>query len=224
MIIAVLGEKGGTGKTTVAVNLAGIRASEGWKVLLLDADRQGSSAYWAEKRETLSLPSPDWDQFFGASLGRTLRSATLDYDDVIVDIGAGDSDEMSAALEVADCAITPVRPSGMDVWTMGLMDSRMAQAQQENATLQSWALINCASTHPANTDVEGAREALKSAKALRVANTVIRQRVVFQRAVAGGMTVLEEPAATQKAKDEVMSLYGLAFGGHVEENNKGVAA
>ena len=53
MIIAVLGEKGGTGKTTVAVNLAGMRAAAGWRVLLLDADRQGSSAYWvAEARDT----------------------------------------------------------------------------------------------------------------------------------------------------------------------------
>ena len=224
MIIAVLGEKGGTGKTTMTVNLAGIRATEGWKVLLLDADRQGSSAYWAEKRETLGLPTPDWDQFFGASLGRMLRSAILDYDDVVVDIGAGDSDEMSAALEVVDCAITPVRPSGIDVWTMGLMDSRMAQAQQENAALHSWAVINCASTHPASTDVASAREALASAKALRVADTVIRQRIVFQRAVAGGMTVLEEPAATQKAKDEVMSLYGLVFGeNNVEESDREAA-
>ena len=151
MIIAVLGEKGGTGKTTVAVNLAGMRAAAGWRVLLLDADRQGSSAYWAQKRETMELPAVHWDQYFGASLARALQSATLDYDDVIVDIGAGDSDEMGAALEVAGCAITPVRPSGIDVWTMGLMDARMSDAQLVNESLQCWAVINCASTHPASS-------------------------------------------------------------------------
>ena len=215
MIVALLGEKGGTGKTTMAVNLAGIRASEGWKVLLVDADRQGSSAYWAEKRESLDLPCPDWDQFFGASLRRKLRAARLEYDDLVVDIGAGDSDEMSAALELADCAITPVRPSGIDVWTMGLMDARVAQAKQLNVQLKSWAVINCASTHPSSKDVDSAREALKSVESLGVADTAIRQRVVFQRAVAGGLTVLEEPGAPQKAKDEVMSLYRLAFGGPV---------
>ena len=88
---------------------------------------------------------------FGAALDRALRSAALEYDDVIVDIGAGDSDEMSAALEVADCAITPVRPSGIDVWTMGLMDARMLDAQLENENLRCWAIINCASTHPASS-------------------------------------------------------------------------
>ena len=185
MTIAVLGEKGGTGKTTVAVNLAGMRAAAGWRVLLLDGDRQGSSAYWAQKRETLDLPALHWDQYFGASLGRALQSATLDYDDVIVDIGAGDSDVMSAALEVVDCAITPVRPSGIDVWTMGLMDSRMLDARLENKNLRCWAVINCASTHPASPDVARVREALAGADLLKVAETVIRQRVVFQRAVAG---------------------------------------
>ena len=223
MIIAVLGEKGGTGKTTAAVNLAGMRAAAGWRVLLLDADRQGSSAYWAQKRESLDLPALHWDQYFGAALDRALRSAALEYDDVIVDIGAGDSDEMSAALEVADCAITPVRPSGIDVWTMGLMDARMSDAQLENEDLRCWAVISCASTHPASSDAQHAREALSGAKVLRVAETVIRQRIVFQKAVAAGMTVVEEPSASQKAIDEITGLYSLVFNVRVEQR-EGVAA
>jgi chromosome partitioning protein len=50
MSVAVLGEKGGTGKTTLATNLAGMRAADGRDVLLLDAGRQGSASYWPEKR------------------------------------------------------------------------------------------------------------------------------------------------------------------------------
>ena len=189
-------------------------------MLLLDGDRQGSSAYWAQKREALDLPALHWDQYFGASLGRALQSATLDYDDVIVDIGAGDSDVMSAALEVADCAITPVRPSGIDVWTMGLMDSRMLDARLENKNLRCWAVINCASTHPASPDVAHVREALAGADLLKVAETVIRQRVVFQRAVAAGMTVVEDPTASQKAIDEIMDLYSLVFNVRVEAHEE----
>lgn len=211
MIIAVLGEKGGTGKTTIAVNLAGMRAAEDREVLLIDADRQGSSAYWAQKRMTLDLPTPDWDQYFGAALDRVLQSATLDYDDIVVDIGAGDSDEMSAALEVADCVITPVRPSGIDVWTMGLMDSRIVDAQEVNKDLRCWAVINCGSTHPSSPDVAHVRAALAGASTLQVAEPVIRQRVVFQRAVTAGRTVMEEPTASQKAKDEISDLYRLVF-------------
>ena len=223
MIIAILGEKGGTGKTTIAVNLAGMRATEGRRVLLMDADRQGSSAYWAQKRETLDLPTPDWDQYFGAALDRVLHSTAIDYDDIVVDIGAGDSDEMSAALEVADCAITPVRPSGIDVWTMGLMDSRMMDAREVNEDLQCWAVINCGSTHPSSPDVAHVREALAGAETLQIADPIIRQRIVFQRAVAAGMTVVEEPTASQKAKDEITDLYRLVFGVRVHEQ-EGVAA
>ena len=222
MIIAVLGEKGGTGKTTIAVNLAGMRAAEGGRVLLMDADRQGSSAYWAQKRQTLGLPTPVWDQYFGAALDRVLQSATLDYEDIVVDIGAGDSDEMSAALEVADCAITPVRPSGIDVWTMGLMDSRVMDAQEVNEDLQCWAVINCGSTHPSSPDVEHVQEALAGAQVLKVAETVIRQRIAFQRAVAAGKTVVEEPSASRKAIDEIASLYSLVFGVRVQQEG-GVA-
>ena len=49
MIISVLGEKGGTGKTTLATNLAAIRAT-GSDLILLDADRQGSSSFWVQER------------------------------------------------------------------------------------------------------------------------------------------------------------------------------
>lgn len=57
MIVALLAEKGGTGKTTLAANLAGMRAGSGLRVLLVDADRQGSAYFWAQTRETLRLPA-----------------------------------------------------------------------------------------------------------------------------------------------------------------------
>src|SRR5215470_17085985 len=67
MIIAVLGEKGGTGKTTLATNLAGMRAAANRDVLIIDADRQGSASYWTEKRDDLhaSLPTVHCVQKFG---------------------------------------------------------------------------------------------------------------------------------------------------------------
>ena len=57
MIVAVLGEKGGTGKTTISTNQAGMRSAHGHDVLVVDADRQGSSSYWAEAREEQGLTS-----------------------------------------------------------------------------------------------------------------------------------------------------------------------
>ena len=58
MIVAVISEKGGTGKTTIAIHLAGWRKAAGSDVMLVDGDRQGTATYWVEVRGGLGLPSP----------------------------------------------------------------------------------------------------------------------------------------------------------------------
>ena len=70
MIVALLAEKGGTGKTTLAANLAGMRAASGSRVLLVDADRQGSAYFWAQTRETLRLPPVESAAMHGPALAR----------------------------------------------------------------------------------------------------------------------------------------------------------
>jgi chromosome partitioning protein len=134
MIVAVLGEKGGTGKTALATNLAGMRASDGRDVLLMDADRQGSASYWAEKRRERhpQVRGVESVQKFGEGLMRTVRDLERRYDDLLIDAGAGDSREVESALRVADMAIIPVQPAGLDVWTLGLIDDRVAEAQAVN--------------------------------------------------------------------------------------------
>jgi chromosome partitioning protein len=130
MIIVVLGEKGGTGKTTLATNLAGMRAAANRDVLIIDADRQGSASYWTEKRDDLHsrLPTVHCVQKFGNGLLRTVRDMARRYDDIVLDIGAGDSREGESALQVADCAIIPVQPAGLDVWTLSWLADRSYQA------------------------------------------------------------------------------------------------
>jgi chromosome partitioning protein len=134
MIVAVLGDKGGTGKTTLATNLAGIRAAEdqGRDVLLIDADRQGSASYWTEKRGTVpaQLPAVQSVQTCGEGLMRTVRDMARRYSDLIIDAGAGDSREVDSALRVADIAIIPVQPAGLDEWTLGLIDNRVGDARR----------------------------------------------------------------------------------------------
>ena len=55
MIVGLLAEKGGTGKTTITTNISGMRAAAGRRTLLVDADRQGSSRFWAQTRSSLRL-------------------------------------------------------------------------------------------------------------------------------------------------------------------------
>ena len=89
MIVALLAEKGGTGKTTLATNLAGMR-SRNRRVLLIDADRQGSSHFWAQQRARVSVFKLESETLHGESFARRLRNLVPRYDDVIIDTGAGD--------------------------------------------------------------------------------------------------------------------------------------
>ena len=212
MIIAIVAEKGGTGKTTLATNLAGMRASSGRRTLLIDADRQGSSNFWAEIRARLSLPSVDGDVVHGEALGRRLRNPPTRYDDIIVDTGAGDSLELEAVLSTSDCAIAPLQPSGVDVWTMGLVDSRIEQALGANPGLQAWALLNRVSTNPNSLDEAEARAALADCAALIVPDVRICQRVAFHRALTEGRTVPEYARSGDRSRDEIAAVYELVFG------------
>ena len=212
MIVALLAEKGGTGKTTLATNLAGMRNSAGHRALLVDADRQGSSHFWAQSRADLRLPRPDSEALHGPAFDRRLRNLTDRYDDIVIDTGAGDSVEMEAALSAADCAVAPLQPSGVDVATMGLVDSRVAQARERNPGLRAIALLNRASTHSRNRDEQEARNALADCQALEVADIRLCDRVAFSRALTAGMTVHEYRQDSQKARAEMAAVYELVFG------------
>ena len=211
MIVALLAEKGGTGKTTLATNLAGMRVIGGRRVLLIDADRQGSAHFWAKARERSSLLRVNSEVLHGDSFGRHLRNLVPKYDDIIVDTGAGDNIEQEATLAAADCAIAPLQPSGVDVATMGLVDARVVQAQKLNPELRAWALLNRASTHSRNRDEQEARDALIACTALEVVDIRVCDRVAFPRALTAGQTVYEYPGGSQKAREEMAAVYELVF-------------
>ena len=212
MIIALLAEKGGTGKTTLATNLAGMRAAAGHRTLLVDADRQGSSRFWAQTRSPLRLPRLDSTPLYGEAFARRIATIASGYDDVVIDTGAGDGSEMETALRAADCVLAPLQPTGVDVWTAGLVDGRVAEALSRNPDLRAWALFNRAPTNPRNRDEAEARIALEGCVALRVADISVCDRVAFQRALTSGMTVHEYRQSPKRARDEMAAVYELVFG------------
>ena len=213
MIVAVLAEKGGTGKTMVATNLAGMRAALGRRVLLVDADRQGSAEHWVELRSASGLPRLECIPLYGAAFRRYLQNRTSLYDDVVVDVGAGDGEEMTVALGDSDVAVIPVRPTAADVWTMTLMDSRVSEARANNPGLRAWALINQASTNPRQPAAAETREVLsRGCVAIKVAPAALCDRVAFQRAFAVGRTVEEYDTRAEKAAAELSALYEVVFG------------
>jgi chromosome partitioning protein len=211
MIVAVLGEKGGTGKTTFATNLSGMRATAGRDVLIVDADRQGSASYWAEAREKQDLPPVASVQKFGGGLMRAVSDMARRYSDLVIDVAAGDSREIEGALRTADQVIIPVQPAGLDVWTLGIIDERVGEAKAANPTLEAFVVINRASPNPRDRDVDEAREAICECENFVVSDVVVRERVTIKRAAPKGLTVVEYRPLDQKAVEELEALYRLAF-------------
>ena len=113
-VIAIVNQKGGTGKTTLATNLAAAFAETG-RVLLLDADAQGSSHDWADSqgqaRVNLDVRAAD-----PARLLQDARRLCAEYDWVIIDGPAGISRITADAVRAADVVLIPAKPSPFDVW------------------------------------------------------------------------------------------------------------
>ena len=216
MKVAVIGEKGGTGKTTFATNLAGWRARRhpDSKVVLIDADRQGSASYWVgERQEREEVPQVDVLQKFGDGLGVTLSTIDHFYDDVILDIPPGDVPDQGIALNSVDRIIVPVQPGIFDMWTVTLMDSRVEEVLEDRPDLKVWFVLNRVPNHRGNIDSREAREAFKNhCDTVPVADFNIHDRVSIRRAAMSGRTVEEYEPVDKRAANEMNELYLLAFG------------
>mgnify|MGYP003704080393 CR=1 FL=1 len=126
-IISVLNQKGGSGKTTIATNVAHALSLEGEKVLLVDSDPQGSARDWSEANEGELLPVVGLDR---ETLAKDLLRISEGYQWVIVD-GAPQLARMAAAaVKVSDMVLIPVQPSPYDIWaTADLVE--IVKARQE---------------------------------------------------------------------------------------------
>jgi chromosome partitioning protein len=210
MIVAALGEKGGTGKTTIAVNLAGMRSLLGSAVLLLDADRQGSATYWLEARKESGHPAPVGRVSYNGLID-VAREAQAFYDDIVIDVGAGDAAAMRDAFTVSDAVLTPVKPAGVDMWTMGLVDELAEDALPANPRLQPYVVLNMAPPYTRNTDTNEALNALAELEVFKVAPPILRQRIAFARSTPLGMVVSELGPNAKKAAYEMQALYDLLY-------------
>src|SRR5690606_30878880 len=112
--VLVASSKGGVGKTTIATHLAAESALAGRKTVLIDADPQGSSTRWAERRSTLESAVLPID---GSSRHKTTwKSIPEGTDRVVVDAPAGaHADTLEVYLDHADAVVVPVLPSALDI-------------------------------------------------------------------------------------------------------------
>lgn len=211
MIVMIGSEKGGTGKTTLATNLAAMRAREGRDVLLLDTDVQGSATYWCRVRDDAGTePSIFCTQIFGRLDGEVTKLARK-FDDIVIDSGGRDSEELRSGLLVAERVYVPMAPSQFDLWSLTSMATMVRKAGTLNPEMRAKIVINRASTNPSVTETEEAREAMAELEGLGLSDTLIRDRIAFRRATREGLGVVEMRGKDAKAASEITDLHREVF-------------
>ena len=220
MIVVAGGIKGGSGKTTVATNLAIIRAAQGRDVLLIDADDQETSTdFTALRNERLAGGAG----YTGIKLtGAAVRTETLrlakKYDDIVIDTGGRDTTSQRAALSVADVLLVPFVPRSFDVWTLEKVSNLVAEMRSANPALKAYAFINRAD--PRGQDNDEAAEVIRETEALAFIGTQLGTRKAFSNAAALGLAVTEIKPQDGKATEEVLMLFRYVFDINSESDQK----
>lgn len=215
MIVSIVNEKGGSGKTTLAVNLAARLAEDGDNVLLIDADPQKSTEVFSDMRSQSGLkPLFSNVSRTGVSLGDEIERMGKAFDSIIIDTGGRDSKEMRKAMLKSNLVIIPTIPSQYDVPVLENMLEIYDESRQVNEKLLAFVLVNRASPNPfLFKELENLREFISRIKAEKDLKNVVLlksslfERQAYRKAVVEGKSVSEFCDKNDKALQDFENFY-----------------
>jgi chromosome partitioning protein len=189
VIIAVVNQKGGAGKTTIAVNLSAALAAEGKRILLIDADPQQTAQDWAAIRQTappfrvVGLAKP----VLHRAIPRLL--ADYDFDYVVIDGAPRDYEVTRSAISAADLVLIPVQPSGADFWASRETVNLAKETHASKETQKSMFVISRKIDRTnLGRDITNALAEFE----IPILRTATTQRVIYAETLTVGSTVIEQ--------------------------------
>lgn len=204
MIILIGSQKGGCGKSTIAVNVASFLASKKKDCILVDSDVQGTASLWSlDREEDKSLPKVHVIQKF-----ENIRNALLDlknrYEYVIVDSPGRDCRELRTGLTAADLLIIPLKCSQPDLDTVPHMKQIIDEAKDFNPKMRVKTLLTMVSTNPKISEREESQKYLDQYPEIPLLKSILSERKVFRDCMSQGKGVHE--MENSKASEELNTL------------------
>lgn len=199
MIISVLNQKGGSGKTTIATNLARAYQLSGKKTLLVDSDPQGSARDWNDANEGALLPVVGLDR---PTLPKDLENVKADYEVIVVDGAPQLLKQVTAALLVSEFVLIPVQPSPYDIWACSDLVELVQQRQEITGDLKAAFVV---SRVIKNTKLSKDASSAISEYPFPVLTNFTSQRVVYASSASTGSTVLDDKNGVP-AKNEILGI------------------
>lgn len=199
-IVAIIGQKGGSGKSTVALHLAASAEREGISTAILDMDPQGSAHRWFERREA---PTPEVQREMDAdALPKLAKAAAANGIGLLLIDTPGKAETTAlAACEMADLILVPVRPTQFDLETLGTVKRTIRIAERAD---RAWVMLSQVPTNSRKVAIEG-EEAI-AGYGMPLVPVRFHSRADYAYAMTEGLTA-PEYAPDGKASDEAAALY-----------------
>jgi chromosome partitioning protein len=212
MIVTIVSGRDRPGKFVLAINLAALRARDGCRVLLIDADAHKNAFIWSIRRSNagMKLKVPVFPLIDG-NLYAALQDYGRSYRDVVIDAGEAGSVDMKTALVAAHIAIIPIRPGESDLKIEEGLIKCIETAKPFNPTLRALVVITRASDHTSVQDGTAAQTFAGRISYATGANTVIHDCSSIHGAFEHGLSIFEYQASEASATGEMERLYQEVF-------------
>ena len=203
MIISIVNEKGGSGKTSIALNLSAKLHSLDKDLLLIDADPQNSIRVFNDIRTCKEIPfSFPSASILGNSLASQIKSLSEKYDYLVVDTGGRDSEDTRFAMSLSDIVIIPAIPSDLDIAVLNKMLTLFTHIKLFNVKLKAFLVISKASPNPfLHAKVRDLQEYIneKNIDDLLLSSKVLYEREAYRSSFSNGLSIFEYCKKTAKA-------------------------
>lgn len=199
-VISILNQKGGSGKTTIAINLARAYQLMGRSILLVDSDKQGSSRDWQSVDKNNPIPLLVLDQ---VSIDRDIKKVIGQYDYIVIDGSPQATDIATATIRASDFILVPMQPSPFDIWASNNLIDLIEQGRAVNPKLKAGIVLT---RLVKNTKIGAEVGQVISDFGLPVLTSNIGQRTCYPYSASLGKSIFDTERPNSEPVKEINSL------------------